>query len=70
MKNEKREPDELNWQCQRCHRDLVVGPISVAYMGNRYTTDLPHCPSCGMVLISEEVALGKMAEVEMILEDK
>lgn len=70
MKDENREQEDLNWQCQRCHRDLVVGPVSVAYMGNRYTTDLPYCPSCGMVLVSEELALGKMAEVEMILEDK
>jgi hypothetical protein len=39
-------------------------------MGNRFTTDLPHCPACGMVFISEEIALGKMAQVEQMLEDK
>jgi hypothetical protein len=48
----------------------VSGPITVTYMGNRFATDLPHCPSCGMVLVSEEIALGKMAEVEQALEDK
>jgi hypothetical protein len=39
-------------------------------MGNRITADLPKCPVCGFVMISEELALGKMAEVEQILEDK
>jgi hypothetical protein len=39
-------------------------------MGNRMTADLPQCPVCGFVMISEELALGKMAEVEQALEDK
>jgi penicillin-binding protein 1A len=30
------------------------------------TADLPQCPVCGFVLISEELALGKMAEVGML----
>jgi hypothetical protein len=70
MKNENRKPEDFNWQCDRCHQELVLGPITVTYMGKSFTTDLPHCPSCGIVLVSEELALGKMAEVEQILEDK
>jgi hypothetical protein len=31
---------------------------------------LPRCPRCGLVFIPEELALGKMAEVEKLLEDK
>jgi hypothetical protein len=58
------------WHCFRCQRELVVGTVTVTYLGNRFTADLPHCPVCGMVLISEELALGRMAEVEQILEDK
>jgi hypothetical protein len=49
---------------------MITGPINVAYMGNRFTAELPHCPGCGKVLISEHVALGRMAEVEKLLEDK
>jgi hypothetical protein len=70
MKNEKSTPENLNWHCYRCHQELVVGPITVSYLGNRFSTDLPHCPNCGLILVSEELALGKMAEVEQILEDK
>ncbi|MDD3846447.1 MAG: hypothetical protein PHC90_08800 [Syntrophorhabdaceae bacterium] len=70
MKSEETVRDELKWQCERCRCDIVSGPVTVEYMGNRFTTDLPHCPSCGMVLVSEETALGKMAQVEQMLEDK
>jgi hypothetical protein len=50
--------------------NLVAGPVTLSYMGNRMTADLPRCPVCGFVLISEQLALGKMAEVEQVLEDK
>jgi hypothetical protein len=30
----------------------------------------PHAPKCGQVYISEELTKGRMAEVEMNLEDK
>ncbi|MFZ3048486.1 MAG: DVU_1557 family redox protein [Desulfatirhabdiaceae bacterium] len=63
-------PDDLTWTCSKCHVHLVVRPATLTYMGNRITADLPQCPVCGFVLISEELALGKMAEVEQILEDK
>jgi len=63
-------PADLMWTCHGCGAALVSGPVTLAYMGNRFTAELPHCPSCGFVLVSEELALGKMAEVEQILEDK
>lgn len=64
------KPEDLEWKCHACGSPLIVGPVQVAYMGNRFTTDLPHCPGCGYVLISEAMALGKMAELEQLLEDK
>lgn len=70
MTKEEKRQEELKWRCQRCQSGLVTGPVTVEYMGNRFTTDLPHCPSCGMILVSEEIALGKMAQVEQMLEDK
>ncbi|WP_319405262.1 DVU_1557 family redox protein [uncultured Desulfosarcina sp.] len=70
MKNDNVRPDDLKWRCGRCDCDLVVGQVAVAYMDNRFTTDLPYCPVCKTVLITEAVATGKMAEVEQILEDK
>ena len=70
MKIEKLSSEALDWQCDKCQRTLVLGPVSVTYMGNRFSTEMPHCPQCGLIMVPEEVALGKMAEVEQILEDK
>jgi hypothetical protein len=64
------KPEDLEWKCVACNRKLVIGPVLVDYLGNQLSTELPQCPSCKMVLISEELALGKVAEVEKLLEDK
>jgi hypothetical protein len=64
------QPEDLTWKCQQCGEYLVVGTVTLAYLGSQFTAELPKCPRCGRVLISEALALGKMAEVEQILEDK
>jgi hypothetical protein len=64
------KPEDLAWECFRCNRRLTPGPVEVDYLGNKISTELPQCPTCHMVLISEELALGKVAEVEKMLEDK
>ena len=58
------------WICERCWRELAVAKVTLAYMGSEFPVELPRCPQCGLVLIDEALALGKMAEVERILEDK
>lgn len=70
MKSKNVKPEDLQWMCEKCGQRLVVGQVTVEYLGNRFTIDLPKCPECGFVHISEELATGKMAEVEQILEDK
>jgi hypothetical protein len=47
-----------------------MGTVEVAYMGSKYPVNLPRCPNCGLTLIPEQLALGKMAEIEKLLEDK
>ena len=70
MKNPYTGPEDLEWKCLKCQQQLVVGPVTVEYLGNRFTTEMARCPRCGLVLVSEELASGKMAEVEQALEDK
>ena len=70
MKSEHIRPEDLLWKCFACDRELVAGEVLVDYLGNNITTELPQCPSCGAVLVSEELAMGKVAEVEKLLEDK
>lgn len=58
------------WRCAACGEEMAPGPVSLEYMGNEFVVELPVCKTCGQVLVPEELALGKMHEVEQILEDK
>lgn len=40
------------------------------YLGRTFTAEIDRCPHCGQVLIPAELAQGKMAEAESIMEDK
>lgn len=56
--------------CGRCGCALETGKVVVEYLGNRFPVDLPRCPSCGLAFVPEDLALGKMLDVEQALEDK
>jgi hypothetical protein len=59
-----------DWICAQCQIPLEIAKVNVGYLDSAFPVDLPRCPICGQVLISEELATGKMAEVEKQLEDK
>lgn len=56
--------------CGKCGCALETGKVVVEYLGNRFPVELPRCPSCGLVFVPEDLALGKMLDVEQALEDK
>lgn len=59
------------WKCAHCGQNLIIAPVEIDYLNNRgFKLDLPQCPGCGMCLVPEDLALGKMLEVERTLEDK
>ncbi len=58
------------WTCNLCGQPLTSGKVSIDYLGSRFSIELPRCASCGLALVPEELALGKMLEVEQMLEDK
>lgn len=58
------------WLCASCGVELELGTVEVAYMGSKYPVELPKCPKCGIIFVPENLAIGKMAEIEKILEDK
>ena len=39
-------------------------------MGSEFVIELPRCACCGLAIVPEDLATGKMLEVEQILEDK
>jgi hypothetical protein len=58
------------WKCRKCDRELVLRKTVLTYLGHSVSHELPTCPKCGKVYICEELAEGKMSEVEQVLEDK
>jgi hypothetical protein len=61
---------ESAWSCVSCEKPLQVVKVAFTYMKGNFEVPLPACAGCGLVLIPEELAMGKMAEAERILEDK
>jgi hypothetical protein len=56
--------------CANCNIPLQTAQVDVGYLGNAFPVDLLKCPNCGLVFVPEDLALGKMVEVEKQLEDK
>ncbi|TDY61637.1 hypothetical protein C8D99_10549 [Aminivibrio pyruvatiphilus] len=58
------------YRCVSCGCPMELKKMDITYLGSVFSVDLPACPSCGMAFVPEELATGKMLEVEKILEDK
>jgi hypothetical protein len=56
--------------CHKCKIELELKKTNFTYLGHTFFTELPKCPECGLVYISEELVKGRISEVEMQLEDK
>lgn len=56
--------------CARCQVELQEREVEFHYLENTFTASLPTCPRCGQVYVSEELAAGRIREVEEMLEDK
>lgn len=61
---------ESRWMCNKCSIPLKVTKVRLQYLKTIFALDLPACPRCGMFLIDEELAMGRMYEAEQALEDK
>jgi NAD-dependent SIR2 family protein deacetylase len=62
--------EAAEWSCSACSGKLDLIKVCFTYMKGNFEVDLPACPECGLVLVPEQLANGKMAEAERILEDK
>jgi hypothetical protein len=70
MSQTENHAEPTPWVCSHCNLPLEPAQIMVSYLGNSYPVGLMHCPKCGLVFVPEDLALGRMAEVEKALEDK
>ena len=64
------DAEERIWKCGKCNEPLVMKKKVFSYLGQTVAHEVPACPRCGKVFVSEQLAEGKMAEVEEQLEDK
>ncbi len=62
-------PASGNWVCA-CGSAPRPLSVELTYLGSTFNVRLLTCPDCGQVLVDEALALGKMLEVEQLLEDK
>ena len=56
--------------CGKCNVELEEQNTVFQYLGHELTHPVLKCPVCGQVYIPEELAKGKMHEIESILEEK
>lgn len=56
--------------CWKCRRELEPKQTFFHYLGHSFQTDILCCPGCGQVFIPEDLARGRMSQVERELEDK
>ena len=56
--------------CNECDMELIPTNVNFSYLGHSFRAEVPRCPECGQVFLPEELVKGRIAEVEMELEDK
>lgn len=56
--------------CDRCQVEMVELDVEFSYLNRSFRHKVPRCPECGQVYIPEELAKGRMREVEINLEEK
>ncbi len=61
---------QKNIICDKCGIHLTLGKVTLSYLGSNFPVELYQCSKCGLVYIPEELARGKMEQVEKALEDK
>lgn len=64
------EQGKRNLVCCKCQKELEMKRTDFTYLGHVFYTEVPRCPECGQVYISEEMVRDRISEVEMQLEDK
>ncbi len=63
-------PQSGTWSCMACNCPLEEKAAKIAYLESSFHVTLLTCPRCGRVLVPEHLSVGKMLEVEKLLEDK
>ena len=56
--------------CIKCNAALVTIKAKFNYLGHELHSDVPRCPVCGQVYLSEKLVTDRIQKVEASVEDK
>ncbi len=56
--------------CEQCQIALTKAKVKLSYMNMLFDAELLRCPKCGQIFIPEDLAQGKIHDVEIALEEK
>lgn len=62
-------PEKGEWTCS-CGGEMKPAVVNATYLQGGFSITLLTCTKCGTPLVPEELAVGRMYEVERVLEDK
>lgn len=62
--------DHEDLVCCQCKVKLELIKTNFVYLRHSFASEVPKCPQCGQVFISEELVRSKVVPVENLLEDK
>lgn len=62
--------DGRPWRCALCGHELQPRAVTLSYLVAGFPVKLPTCLEHGLALVTEELATGRMRDVELALEDK
>lgn len=57
-------------KCNKCNVEMVPMEATFSYLDREFRHPVLRCPACGQVYIPEDLAKGRMADVEKALEEK
>lgn len=57
-------------KCCKCNVEMVEKKTTFTYLGHEANYVVLRCPVCGQAYVPQELADGKIAEVETLLEEK
>lgn len=64
------ESNDSKMICELCNEKMEPLKAQFSYLKRSFSHTVLRCPKCGQVYISEELAKGRIQEVETTLEDK
>ncbi len=70
MTDIKQNDGESSLVCIKCGMPLKPRTATLGYLGHKFSLQVPQCPECGQIYLTEELVRGKISEVEESLEDK